>query len=244
MNLRTGQTSGAAVRIADSVSVRSNWTVDYAVSRNGTVVYDQGHQEKLWTGKPGGRRSPRSHCAGRCTALTIPILTRWPVPRRGGSLSGVHQVFVLDLERGTALRHTFEGDTEFFDWGPERHAHRSPRRRGPAWSSRRWTGSGTERILWTDGGDIGRVSVNRRWIAFGHIAANRPTHGIGHPRLHRIQHSSPLSRHPLRGNRAHHLTGRPLGSAYVSDETGRPGVRGCLSGRLGRPVRRIDRRRR
>jgi serine/threonine-protein kinase len=227
MNLRTGKTSGAAVRIADSVSVRNNWTVDYAVSRNGTVVFDQGHSEAAvdLVSLVG---------LGRHVPIALEDVRHWDNPRfspdgrflaAAGSLGGVHQVFVLDLERGTGLRHTFEGDTEFLDWGPDGRTLVTAKARTRL-VEQAADRSGTERILWSgDGGGIGRVSVNGRWIAFGHIAADtarRTGWDI------RVLHRDSTTPRPYLDSRFAEIAptispdGRWL--AYVSDETGRPEV--------------------
>ncbi|HET9276143.1 MAG TPA: protein kinase [Gemmatimonadales bacterium] len=227
MNLRTGRTAGAPVRLADSVSVRSGWTIDYAVSRNGTLVFDQGHNEAavdLVSLEGSGRHVP----------IALEGVRHWDNPRfspdgrflaAAGSFGAVHQVFVLDLERGTGLRHSLEGDNEFFDWGPDGRTLVIGKA-GTRLVEQAADRSGTEQTIWEgDGGVLGRISAQGRWIAFGHVPADTARHS-GSDIL--VLHRDSTVPRPYLDSRFEEIAptispdGRWL--AYVSDETGRPEV--------------------
>jgi hypothetical protein len=153
MSLRTGKAAGAPVRIAEGVSVRGNFTADYAASRDGTVVFEQGHTEAaVEVVRPDG--------SGRQVPLALDAIGHWDTPRfspdgrfvaAAGSLAGLHQAFVLDLERGTGLRLTFEGNTEFLDWGPGGRTLVTVKDNTKL-AEQAVDRSGTERILWEGDG--------------------------------------------------------------------------------------------
>jgi serine/threonine-protein kinase len=223
MSLRTGKATGAPVRIADGVSVRGNFTADYAVSWDGTVVLEQGHTEAaVELVRPDG--------TGRHVPLALDGIGHWDSPRfspdgrfvaAAGSLAGLHQAFVLDLERGTGLRLTFEGNTEFLDWGPDGRTLVTVKENTKL-AEQAVDRSGTERILWEgDGGMLGRVSVNGRWIAFVSTVAG--TARTGSDIL--VFHRDSTAPRPYLTTRFEETApaispdGRWL--AYVSDETGR-----------------------
>jgi serine/threonine-protein kinase len=168
VDLRTGRRSGKAHRIAEGVSVRGSWTADVAVSRDGTLVFDQGRSEAALelVGMDG-------------TARQLPIeaegVAHWDSPRfspdgrrvaASGSVGGIHSAFVLDLERHTAERITFEGQTEWMDWSGDGRSLVYVKS-SVALAERAADRSGEERILWAgDDATIDRISVRGRWIAF------------------------------------------------------------------------------
>jgi serine/threonine-protein kinase len=226
MDLTTGKADGAPLRIAEGVSVRGQWTADYAVSREGTLVYDVGHAEATvdLVGLDG---------TARHVPLDVEGVRHWDNPRFSpdgryvvvaGQVEGIHQAFVLDLERGTGLRHTFEGNTEFADWTPDgrRLVFVKANTKLAEQAADR---SGSERIVWEgDGGTIGRVSVRGDWIALGHTPKGRGETGSDIVVLRRDS----AAPRPYLATRFEEVApiispdGRWL--AYVSNETGRPEV--------------------
>ncbi|HSE27801.1 MAG TPA: protein kinase [Gemmatimonadales bacterium] len=226
MDLRSGTADGAPIRIAEGVSVRGQWTADYAVSREGTLVYDVGHAEA--TVNLVGLSGETRH-----VPLDVEGVRHWDNPRfspdgryvvAAGQVEGIHQAFVLDLERGTSLRHTFEGNTEFIDWTPDGRRLVFVKA-GTKLAEQAADRSGSERIVWEgDGSILGRVSVRGDWIAVGRSAPGQGGTGSDILVLRRDS-AAPRTYLATRFEEVAPTIspdGRWL--AYVSNETGRPEV--------------------
>ena len=226
VDLRSGRRTGEPIRIAEGVEVAGGWTAHFAVSNDGTLVYDQGHLEGAMLVVTPGK-----------AAKILPIhpegVSHWDDPRSSpdgkliaaaGSMRGLHQLFLLDPAGGTVQRFTFEGQTEFVDWAPDGRSLIYVRS-GTALAEQAVDRSGGEKVLWAgDGGILGRVSVQGRWIAFAHSSpAGRPS-----SRDILVMHRDSLTPHPYLATRFDEAApiiapdGRWI--AYVSRESERAEV--------------------
>jgi serine/threonine protein kinase/Tol biopolymer transport system component len=118
-DVRSGTVSGPLVYLADGVytSTYGAWS-DYAISWSGTLLYRVG-------GFDPHMALVRSDGSDRDLEVDLADVRHFDAPRfaPGGrrlglaaSMADGHRVHVMDLEHGTVLRVTLDGDTEHFDW--------------------------------------------------------------------------------------------------------------------------------
>ena len=221
----SGDTSGPLVRLADGIITRAAGLGEFGLSRTGTLVYQLGNVGSVVALMGEGGAETR-------VPLALPQVSHFDNPRfspdgRRVVLAGFHDVesrhvgYIIDLERGTSLRLTFGGNTEFLEWTPD--GQRVVYRKGDTLATSRGDRSGAEEVVLAPGGRtlVGRIAVGAGWVAFS-------TTGGGGSDLWALPVDAPDSA------RAYLVTpfneGAPALSpdgrwiAYVSNETGRDEV--------------------
>ncbi len=223
----SGDTSGPLVRLADGLVIRAGAMAEYALSGTGTLVHPLG----------GGSSASISLVRNDGSASRLPMhlaqVGHFDSPRfspdgRQILFAGFHDQearhvgYVADIERGSVLRITFGGNTEFLDWTPD--GRRIVYRKGDTLAVRRSDRGGDEVILLRPGPAVrpsGRVSVGGAWVAFG--AGSATSSDIWAMPLDGSDSARPYIATPF------NETGGALSPdarwiAYVSDETGRAEV--------------------
>jgi len=218
----SGDTSGPLERLADGIVTRAGALGEFAVSRTGTLVYPQGSSSS-------GMALMREDGAASRLEVHLAQVSHFDSPRfspdgRFILFAGYHDQesrhvgYLLDPARGSTLRMTFGGDTEYLDWTPD--GRRIVYRKGDSLAARRADRGGEEEILLAPAADrpaIGRVSVGGGWVAF-HVRRNGQS-DIWAMRLGSDSTRAYLATPFYEGAATLTPDGRYV--AYVSDETGR-----------------------
>jgi serine/threonine-protein kinase len=108
--------TGSVISLLDDINVKSGGAVDFAFSRNGSLVYLKGSasrrmivitnrqgDEQSLTKERRGFRSPRFSPDGKRVAVSI-------------SDEGKHDIWIYELDHGPLTRLTFEGDNFYPSW--------------------------------------------------------------------------------------------------------------------------------
>ena len=221
----SGDTTGATVRLADGIITRAGGLGEYAISATGTMVYrmgDLGSTVSMVSGDGAETRVP----------LTLPQVSHLDNPRlspdaRRLLIAGFHDQesrhvgYIVDLDRGSALRLAFGGNTEFLEWTPDGRS--VIYRKGDTLVTRRADRSGDESVLLPPGGRFltGRITVGGGWLAFAAGAAGTGdlwALRLGGGDSARVYLATPFDE----VSPALSPDGRWL--AYATNETGRPEV--------------------
>jgi serine/threonine-protein kinase len=227
---RSGSVSGPVEYLADGVYVSPSGWSDYAMSWSGTLLYRVG-------GFDPRLASVRADGSDLDLAVDLADVRHFDSPRfaPGGrrlafvaSMAGGHRVHVMDLDRGTVLRVTLDGDTEHFDWTDDGDSVVLARGYAelvvqPA------NRSGEGRVLLARedlaGQDtnpmrgLGRVSVAGAWMAFERTGASTGSDIF----VARRDAGATVQPYAATAFREYSPAVAPGGRwlAYVSDETGR-----------------------
>jgi len=222
----SGDTTGPLIRLAEGIITRAGAMGEYATSPTGTLVHPL-----------GGAGSTIALVSADGSASVLPMhlaqVSHFDTPRfspdgRQILFAGFHDQesrhvgYVTDLARGSTLRMTFGGNTEFLDWTPD--GRRIVYRKGDTLAVRRSDRSGEEAILLAPGARVrpaGRVSVGGAWVAFG--AGSGAASDIWAMRLDGADSARPYLATPFNETGAA-LSPDARWIAYVSDEAGRPEV--------------------
>jgi serine/threonine-protein kinase len=168
LDLNSLQTSGPLTYIAEGIFTSQTGVADFDVSESGTLVYMGGIPEPVaeLVDRTGAARSLPVQVEG---ALHFDNPRFSPDGRRlalSASAEGVHLVNVFDVDRGTALRLTFGGNSEHVEWTPGGDSLIYARDYA-GFSIRAADRSGGEQVLTPPGEDaIARFSVSRRYVAW------------------------------------------------------------------------------
>ncbi len=232
---RTNKTSGPVEYLANDLYISSNGWSDFAMSLSGTLLY------RLGGAHP---RVALARADGSARALRIPLegVLHYDNPRFApgdrhlgitGSTEGGHRVFLVDLERGSVLPVTLDGDSEHFDWTDDGDSLIV------AYDYRELViypaGRGGERSVVLPavdsadaGGEIGRVSVSGPWVAFTYTTPLESGDGGRNVEILVLRRGGEMRAQPFTTTRYREYSpaiapdGRWM--AYVSDETGRDEV--------------------
>jgi serine/threonine-protein kinase len=224
------EVTGMATRVIAGVMCEpSSGAAQFALSRNGTLVYVPGGafenpSELVWIGRDG-KETPVGSPVVPCTDMALS-----PDGRRiaEGIPGATDAVFVYDIERGTSTRATFEGNASLLSWTPdgENVVYFSDREGRGIFQSRA-DGSGTPKKLLAD------IDLNFRGeVVFG----QRP--GLIYPKgvlgdrdiwMHPLEEGAeeiPVVQTPFDQSEPHlSPDGRWL--SYLSDESGRTELYVC-----------------
>jgi len=220
-----GETLGPPIRLADGAMVRPDGTVEYGVSRTGTLaMYDWGlTRETTLQLVRGGvvLRSIEFPVAGT-DHVDSPRFS--PDGRRvllAANLASHHQLFVLDLDAGTTQRFTFDGESQYKAW-TTRGDSVVYTLTGTGVVIRAADGSGDPQVVVpVRSGDAEAVSVHGPWVAFGIGGDDRSDVLVAHR-----DSSGPPRAYAATGFAEGQPAISPDGRwlAYVSNETGRQEV--------------------
>jgi len=224
----TLQVTGEPVAIVNQVASAVNGAANFAVSRNGTLVYapsnaavDNGRRALVWVHRDG-REEPLS---APLRDFADPRLS--PDGRRVAAevIDEGDDLWTFDLDRGTLTRQTFEaGEDETASWSPDGQwlAYSSTRAGGDRTIHRRRAdGSGRDEALWTEKGGHSHIES---WTADGRSLL---VHSAGDVSLLALDGGSRTPKPLLQSRFAERSTrispdGRWL--AYSSNESGRDEV--------------------
>jgi serine/threonine-protein kinase len=214
-----GETTGPPIRIAEGAMIRADGTTEYGISRTGTLVVTDWRGGEAATlqmvNRSGSVESTRFPIAG-VGHLDNPRFS--PDGRRlavAAAMAENHQIYVLDLDGGTAQRITFDGDTQFLDW-TDRGDTIVYSHAGRGVAMRAADGSGEEHVaLPLSDGTPNHISVQGPWIAVGHangdiLVTHRDSAGT-----HSVYAGTTF------GERAPAISPDGRWLAYESNETGR-----------------------
>jgi serine/threonine-protein kinase len=167
----SGDTSGPLVRLADGVITRAGAMAEYAVSAGGTLAYPLGSASAVMSLIEVNGTESR-------LPVHLPQVSHFDGPQfspdgRRLLFAGFHDQenrhvgYIFDLERGSSLRLTFGGNTEYLAWSPD--GRMVYYRKGDSLAARRSDRGGDETILLRPAEGRrpnGRVSAGREWLAF------------------------------------------------------------------------------
>ena len=120
-DLGNARVSGPLTYIAENVYTSVGGWADYSISETGTLVYMKGRAQAIieMVDTAGSPRVLPFHIEGAVHFDTPRISPDGERLALAASEEGGHRVYVFDLERGTHLRLTFEGNNEFVGWTPD-----------------------------------------------------------------------------------------------------------------------------